>query len=121
MAVEAVLGGLVVVGRDREGRIGADLLRVAGQLDGLAGGIRPGAGDDRHPAARRFDAQLHDPHVLLVAEGGRLTGGADRNQPLGSLRDLPFDQPLEGRLIELAVLERRNEGGDGTLETLDCW
>ena len=51
---------------------------------------------------------------------GRLAGGADRNQPVGSLRDLPFDQPREGRLVDLAVLERRNEGGDGTLETLNC-
>ena len=49
--VEAFLGRLVVVGRDDQHRVGARLLGVARQLDGLGGRIRAGAGDDRHAAS----------------------------------------------------------------------
>ena len=56
-----------------------------------------------------FDAQLDDALVLVVAERGALAGGADRHQPVRALRDLPFDQPLERLLVDLAVLERRDQ------------
>ncbi len=50
--VEALLGRLVVVRRDDQHRVGARLLRVTGEVDRLAGVVRAGAGDHRHPALR---------------------------------------------------------------------
>jgi hypothetical protein len=78
-------------------RVGARLLGVAGEVDGLGVELEPA------PAitGTRFLASLMHSSttllVLVVAERGALAGGADRDQPVRALGDLPLDQPLEGR------------------------
>ena len=48
----AGLAGLVVVGRDEQQPVGAELLGLAGQLDGVGGGVGADAGDHRRPGRR---------------------------------------------------------------------
>ena len=53
--VNAGLHRLVVIGHDRKHRIGARRFGAPGQLDGLAGRIGSGAGNDANAAARDLD------------------------------------------------------------------
>ncbi len=107
--VEAFLGRLVVVAGRMQGGVGADLLGEAGEVDRLVGRVGAGTGDHRHALPGGFDAQLDDALVLVVAEGGAFAGGADRHQPVRSLRDLPIHQLLERPFVDRAALERRNQ------------
>ena len=108
MGVQALLGRLVVIGRDHEDAVGADLLGVLAQADRLGGGIGAGAGDHRHAAGSRLDHQLDHALVLGVGQGRRLAGGADRDQTVGPLLDVPLDQRAERRLVDPAIAERRD-------------
>ena len=47
-----------------------------------------------------------------MADGRALAGGADRDQAVGALGDLPVHERAEGRLVERAVLEGRDQGGE---------
>ena len=51
-----------------------------------------------------------DALVLVVVERRRFAGGADRGEAIGPLLDVPVDELAEGVVIDLAVLERRDEG-----------
>ncbi len=88
MLVEAFLRGLVVVGADLQGGVGAGLLGEGGQLDGLGGGVGAGAGDDGDAAVGGTDDPLDDLLVLFVVEGGRFAGGADGDDAVGAALDL---------------------------------
>ena len=110
--IEPFLRRLVVIGRDDEHRVGAGPLGMLGEIDRFLGRIRAGAGHDRHPAARLIDAPFHHLLVLLVGQRRAFAGGADRNQPIGALGDLPIDQVAERFLIDGAVLERGDERGE---------
>ena len=95
--IEPFLRRLVVIGRDHERAIGAGLLGVAGQLDGLGGRVRSGAGDHRHAAGSRLDAELDDLLVLVMGERRRFARRPARHEPVRALVDLPLDQ-LAGTL-----------------------
>jgi hypothetical protein len=90
-------------------RVGARALGVLREVDGFGSGVGAGAGDHRHALPGHLDAQLDDALVLVMAERGALARGADRDQPVRALGDLPLHEPLERRLIDLAVLERRDQ------------
>jgi hypothetical protein len=77
MRVDALLRRLVVVGREQERAVGAGVLRVARQLDRLAGRVRAGAGQDRDATLRGLDDDLDDAAVLEMGEGRGLTGGSE--------------------------------------------
>ena len=94
MGVEAVLGRLVVVGRDHQDRVGAGLPGVAGEADRLGGRVGAGAGDHRQAAGGGLDHQLDHALVLGMGERRRLAGGADRHQAVSALLDVPFNQRL---------------------------
>src|SRR4029453_7411716 len=107
--VDAVLRGLVVVGRDQQGAGGARLLGGAREAHGLRGGVRAGAGDDRDAAAREADDRLDHCDVLVVAERGGFTRRAAGHQTLHAAGDLRLDQPLERVEIDLAAPERGHQ------------
>ena len=70
------------------------------KIDRLMGRIGTGAGDDGNAAARLVDAPFDDVLVLVVRQRRALAGGADRNQAIGSLGDLPIDQIAEGFFVD---------------------
>ncbi len=69
MLEHPLLGRLVVVGHDRQHRVGADLLGETGERHRFGSGVRAGAGNDRHALARHLDRDLDDAAVLLVGHG----------------------------------------------------
>ena len=64
--------GLVVVGGDDQGSLGAGLRRCLGQRDRVAGVVGARAADHRSPAADLVDHRAQQRDVLLVVEGRRL-------------------------------------------------
>jgi hypothetical protein len=123
MLILTFLGRLVVVGNDGKLGGGAVLLRRLGELDRLGGRVRAGAGDDRNAAARVLDRDADQLLVLVEIDRGRFTGGADHDDAVGPLGDVPVDQLAEARQIEPAVLQHgcddrdqaaSNHGGDST-------
>ena len=117
VGIQPLLGGFVVIGRDHHDTVGAGLFGVLGERHRFGGRIRSGAGDHRHPACRRLDAQGPRPGCALREDrGGRFAGGPARHQAVGALAHLPFDECLKRRFVHGAVLERGDEGGDRSLE-----
>ena len=74
--------------------------------------FEPAPGDHRHAALRLLDAPFDDLLVLLVRQRRALAGGADRDEAIGALGDLPVDQAAESLLVERAVPERGDERGE---------
>src|SRR5882672_2742739 len=107
---------LVVVGQHDEGGIGAGLLGVAREADGFVSRVGTGAGDHGHALAGRLDAELDHAHMLFMRECRRLAGGADGDQRVGALLDLPVDEVLEAFLVHPPVAERRDERSERTLK-----
>ena len=103
MAEQAFRARLVVVGGDDQHGVGAGLVRLPGELDGLLGRIGAGAGDHRDPPARRRDHGAHDVHVLLVGEGGRFAGRPDGHEAVDPALDLVLDQPPQVVIGDRAV------------------
>ncbi len=114
--IHALLAGAIVVRRHHQGRVGADGLGVAGQLDGLVGRVAARAGDHRHAAGGGLHAQLDDALVLVMRQGRGLARGADRHQAVHAAGDLALDQRYERFFVHLTVAERRDEGRNDALE-----
>ncbi len=112
MRDQAALGGLVVVGRDHQRGIGADLLGVLDQAQALARAVRPGARDHRKPPGRKLDDRADDGFVLGMAERGAFASGADGDDARRPFIDVPVDKFLERVHIDFAVFQRRDEGGN---------
>ena len=107
---EAVLGGLVVIGRDHQQAVCADLTGVAGQVHGVRRVVGAGAGDDGHPARRPLHGEANGLPVLFVCERGALAGGPGDDQCVDPLSDLPVDKAAEGVVIDAAFGQGGDEG-----------
>ncbi len=116
VGVDALLARPVVVGRDHQGCIRAHRLGVARQLDHLGGAVGAASGDHRGAPGHGLHAQLHHPTVLVVVQGRGLAGGADGSDPVDARRHLPLHERYEGVLVQRAVAERSDQGGDDALE-----
>ena len=92
VADEALLRGLVVVGRGREDVVDAEGAHSPGLVHGAAGVVAGGAGHHRHPAGRGLDDGGHDPLALAVVQGLGLAGGAARHEEVDPFGDLPLDE-----------------------------
>src|SRR6266850_1464008 len=103
MLVEAFRRRLVVVRRDREDAVGADLLDVAHERDGLARVVPAGAREDRHAPAGFLDDELDHAKLLAVRQRRRLAGGPDRRQEVNAAVDLAPRQAAHRRLVDRAV------------------
>src|SRR5439155_22693734 len=107
--VEALLGWLVVVRRYQEGRVRADGLGMAGELDRLVRRVGPRAGNDRHATPDGLHGELDDPLVLFMGERGGLARRPTRHDTVGSVRDLPLEQIAEGFLVYFALAKRGDD------------
>ena len=83
----AGLAGLVVVGRDQQQPVGADLLGLLGQLDRVGGGVGADAGDDRGAVADGVLDRGQDLAVLGDARGGRLARRAGDDDAVVAVLD----------------------------------
>ena len=116
MLVEAFLGGLVVVGADLEGAIGTEALGFFGEMDGFAGGVCSGAGEDFHAACAELDGVFDDFEVLVGGEGGGFSSGSDGHDAINAGIGLAINEGAEGLDVEVSVAERSDEGGIGPCE-----
>ena len=120
--VDAFLRRPVVVRHDREGAIGADLERVARELDRLGGGVAAGAGHHRDPAGRVLDRDPDHLAMLLDAHRRRFAGGADDADALRALGDVPVDEATQRVEIDAAVfVHRRDERDDAAGDGFHGW
>ncbi len=108
-----LLRRLVVVGHHRQDRIGTDLFGEAGQGHGLGGRVRPGPGDHRHAPVRHLHGQLDDAAMLLMRHRRAFASGADGNEAVRPLGDLPLHEALQGFLIQRPVCERSEQRCNG--------
>ncbi len=105
MLVEPFLGRLVVVRRHHQHGVGAGLLGVlATGSTASAVEFEPAPATTGHPALGLVDAPLHHLLVLLVRERRALARGADRDEAVGALGDLPLHQVTECLLVDRPVL-----------------
>jgi hypothetical protein len=75
------------------------LFRVGGKLDRFDRIIGACAGDHGDAPLRGFNRQFNDLLMFFMRQRGTLTRGAARHEAIGTLVDLPLDQPLEGSLV----------------------
>ena len=100
VVVKAFLRRLVVVGGDLQGGVGADFFGELRQAEGFGRAVRAGAGHDLDSAGDGLDDEGDDALLFLVAERGRLAGGAHRDEAVGAGGDLELD-------LRLAVFRSR--------------
>jgi hypothetical protein len=89
--------------------VGTDLSRVLGELNGFARRIGAGAGDDGHALAGGFHRHADQFALLLRIDGRRLAGGADGDEAVGALGDVPFDQAPVRVVVDRPVFMHRGD------------
>src|SRR3974390_494707 len=112
--VQALLRGLVVVGRDDQDGIRTRIFRVLGEVDGLAGRVGARPPDHGDALLGLVDAPFDHALVLVMAQGWAFARGPHWHEPVRAFGDLPVDQGTERRLVHAAVLERRHAGSERT-------
>ena len=78
---------LVVVRRDDEEAVRAELVRLLGQVDGVRGRVRAGAGHHGGAVADRVDRGRDELEPLVVGERRRLPGRARHDDAVGAVLD----------------------------------
>lgn len=77
-------------------------------LNRFGGRITAGSGDDRDSLLDQRHTTFDNALVLVIGKRWRLSCGATENEPVSSLFDLPFNQIVKSRPVNLAVFKRRN-------------
>ena len=110
---EAFGAGLVIIGSDDEHGVGSGFVGAVSEGNGFAGGVGAGASDDGDAACDSVDDGADDLEVFVVIERGRLAGGPDGDEPVDAGAELGFDQFSEVVVGHFALVEGRDEGGNG--------
>lgn len=79
--------------------------------------LEPAPGDDGNAFVDLLDADADSGFMLVVGHRGGFAGGAAGHEAVDALFDLPFDEFTVSFLIDLAVLERRHQCGESSVET----
>ena len=108
MLYEAVLCGLVIVGRDKQEGVGAGALGVFRQRHGVGGVVGAAPGDNRDASGDALDAVGDSPQALLVGHGHGFARRAADNHGVDTALNLPVDDTPEGVEVHAAGLERRH-------------
>src|SRR5262249_142861 len=107
---QAVLLRLVVIRGDLQRRRRTGVLGVLGHIDGFAGRVRPGTGNDRHTPSRGLDNNLNDAVMLFVRQRRRFTRGATGDKAVCLLLlNTVVDQTTQAVFINAVVVF---EGGN---------
>ena len=113
--VHALLVGLVVIRRDDEQAVDAELLQLERLAQRLAGAVGARAADHGDAAGDALHDALGDRQVLGVRHRGGLARGTEHEDAVGAVGKVEVDEPLEALEVDAAVLlERGDEGDDGS-------
>ena len=113
---DALLRGLVVVGGDEQGGVGAGLFGEAGEADGFYRIIGACAGDDRHAALYLIHADADGGFMFGMGHGGGFAGGAAGHHAVHALFNLPFNVGAVGLFVDGAILERGKQSSYRTVK-----
>ena len=117
--VHPFLRRLVVVRHDLEGGIGAHLLGIGRQLDGLGRGVAAGTRNDGDALVGLLDRHADQLTVLFHRHGRRFAAGADDHDAVGAFGDVPVDEPPQRGIVDAAVfVHRRDERDDAASQLL---
>ncbi len=112
VAHDRALRRLVVVRRHDEHRVDPGLVRQLRQMDGMAGVVRAGAGDDGRAVSDRLDGRREQLELLLVGERRALARRPCHDDPVGAVVDEMHRELAELRHVDRAVrVERRQDRG----------
>lgn len=119
VAIDALFVRLVVVRSDDKQSIHADLLVGEALFQHGLGAVGARACDDRHAAANVLDHEAANLVVLLMRHRGALAGGAEREDAVGAVFDLEFDEAVERFEVDASVVvEWRYERDDRPFKML---
>src|SRR3954467_10394425 len=105
-------GGLVVVRRDDEEPVYAELVRFTRQGNGVSGGVRAGAGDNGAAPAQDVNRDPEQLEPLVVREIRALAGRAGDDEPIGTTLDEVLREFAEALEVDRSIApERRDDGG----------
>src|SRR6266545_7459722 len=100
----------VVVGSDDEESVYTELVRFTRQVDGVSGGVGPGAGDDGALPVEGVDRDAEQLEPLDVAEGWALAGRPGDDEPIGTTLDEVLREFAEALDVDRSVgLEGRDD------------
>lgn len=106
----------VVIGRHHQRGIGAHGFGVADQADPLGGRVRARPGDHRNASGGGLDHRLDHRAMFIMGQRRAFARGANRHKAVAALLDMPVHQFLERVKVHRAVLERRDQSREGSLE-----
>ena len=117
--VDALLVGLVVVGRDEEKPVGTKLLECLCLAEGLRGGVGARAANNGDAAGNAVDDGLGYLEVLLVGHRGGLARGPQHQDAVRAALEVEVHQALERPKVNGAILvERRDQRHDRSGKSL---
>ncbi len=112
MPVQPFLGGLVVIGHNRQAQVGTGSLGIRSQLDSFARRIGAGTSDDRNTASRVLDGRADQKTVFFEIHRRRFAGGPDHDDAVAAFANVEIDQPAQPFEVKAAVLEHRRDNGN---------
>ena len=105
------LGAFVVVGRHHQQSVHTQLLGPDAQLHGICGTVAPGPGDDPAPTSGGADPHPEQLQLFLLRQSRRLPCCPRQDDGLRPGVDLPADQHLKQRTIDLPLQKWRHQCG----------
>ena len=99
--VQALLGRLVVVRGHQQASVGPGLVGIAGQFDGLGGGVGASACDHRDAPPHLIDHAANHLVVLGDAQSRRFPRRANRDQCIAVLLQMEIHQRGQGHVVHL--------------------
>ena len=110
MEVKPFLTRLVVVGGNRQHRIGAAVFGALGEFDRLEGIVGARPRHYWHSAVHRFHRQIDDALVFIKIEGGGFSCRTAWDNTVYAVLNLKFDQIDQPFLVELAIDKWGHQG-----------
>ncbi len=101
---DAALRRLVVVRRDDQESVDAELVRLLGEVDGMRGRVRARARDDRCLLADRLERSAEEIEPLGIGERRALAGRPGDDDPVGAVGDEVPREVLERVEVDRAVV-----------------